>query len=221
MKLNEMADNVDMAVRELTVSIDNIYPPKAGQGNEGSRWQMQSLLVSDDTGQARLTLRNRAEISQAYKGNAVTFKSVKNEKHGLLGVKVVMSRAYTDTYGKSHPPVPEIRVTGSAEMLLGSSETIPQSKPSAEAPSASHRVSEGDSMKSVKVKLMKRANLYDLCLGAAKFVAGKHGLSAESDIKDIASCFFIQGVRDGEDQAMPAHPLSIEKKEPMDDNIPY
>lgn len=70
----------------------------------------------------------------------------------------------------------------------------------------------------VRKTLMQYANLRELCDHAASFLYESPGVSAEL-IKDVSSCFFIQGVRDGLHLKLPNNkPLS--KKEDVEASEP-
>lgn len=189
-----------MPIPRITGKIKVLFDRKTGT-NDNGEWSMESGIMVDGEDEIKFTLSGCPKLPYS-KGETVVFRC-KEGKKGLTGVKIK-----TDEYKGKNEPV--VWVTPSSVICSGSEETddIPmefdksgESMTATEARSAPKANVEpkkaipADGVQEVKKRVMQYVNLRYITDEAADFIC-QGSISADLK-KDVSSCFFIQGIRDG------------------------
>lgn len=213
--VSEALEMSGMPIPRITGTVKKIWERKTGSNDNGD-WSMQSGILSDNGGEIKFTMSGFGEFP--YKeGTKVIFRS-KEGKKGMTGVKVKA----VEYQGKSSVV---LWVTPTAIVLSDSEEsdaipmefdekgesttsTKPQSQPKASVEPKKAIPANGVNV--VKHRLMQMANFRALCDSTVDYL---YGDEADPQLKkDVSSCFFIQGLREGLEKQLPDNkPLS--KKE--------
>lgn len=211
MKINQLNELIGSVIPEITLTVDAVYPPKTGTGKKGA-WHIQNLGCSDETGKIRVSVWNHSEMDQTLKGHSIKLKSIAG-KRGLSGVVCEMNE-YIDKKGEEHKDL-QLKVNdngiiitqsgsvGSKSLDTGYDKKVTPAIPPSEnllgATGAGLRGNEPIAPKPTtndpQAKLGQYASLYKACLDKADTV--KHIGFNNEDYRQIATAFWIQGMRDG------------------------
>lgn len=214
-KSADLKTRIGTVIPSIEGKIVSVFPPKEGKGQHGD-WKLQNIVIEDETGKTQVTLSGVDTVSELCKGRNIYFESV-GTKFGLKGVSCEES-SYVDK--KSGSPVTKVgvKVTKTAVIKLEGQDVV-QNNPEENVVGLSTGFTGYNAPSIVKtleikqnppqasttpnlVDQMKRYEvLYQKCIERAVNVKkptihGDKELS-EDNQKDIASCFFIQAIKDG------------------------
>lgn len=224
--ISEAKEMVGMTIPRMELLVGQVYIRKTGEGQYGP-WSLQNALVKDETGEIKLVF-DKLPDQKGLVGKKLIFKSMPG-KHGINGIKVKKE----EFEGKERI---EIWVSRVALIVSAQEEPnvsavtpsirLPQNEP--QTPSEP-KISHDDrklGIATVKNRLTQLAGLYEICWNAAESIGERRGEQEPTIVKDIASCLFIQSVREGLSDKMPIR--TVEKfyaeEKPCDledDDIPY
>lgn len=211
MDIIDIKKNVGGSVSLVKGRVKSVYELKGGQGKKGP-YTMQNGMIEDATGVIRVTFWNRQDMARL-KGSIVAIE-------GKLKV---------DKRGDYEP---ELGVPGNA-VVRTEGQTAPTQQ--AQAPRKAGTASATQTtmnLTSAAEFIQKSSVLYGECLKAARFQAAKLHIQ-ESDVKDVASCLFIEASKNGLVNAMTvplpgdelvgaeAIILGEEDRDMSDDDIPF
>lgn len=211
-KIAEIKDRVGTSIPSISGTIVAVFPSKSGKGQHG-QWKLQNIKIQDETGDCQVTLSGiDQDLNDSHKGKNIEFESV-GTKFGLKGV-TCEQRAYVDkkgnnvsTIGVKVTKTAKIRLEG-AGMVQESPDDIPMTETEARGVAIIHKpdvdtvlqdyFKPNSSSKSPQERIAQFGKLYTMCLiQAIKMDETKDCPLSTSDVKDIASCLFIQSVREG------------------------
>lgn len=178
--------------------IRDVWKYSTGVSDKGE-WKIQNLLIEDETGSIKVFISGRAEIPASTKGEEITIESA-STKHGLQGIKVTEE----EYQGKKNI---QLKITPAASIVIDGQPTTGSVKPSKQEPVLVHIETQngnGDAnVQKVRKRLMQLVNLYDKCWDAATFLGNKHNWETQLR-KDVSSCLFITGIKEGLADALPS-----------------
>lgn len=193
--------------------IVGVFPPKEGTGAKG-KWKVQNITIEDSTGKVRCSMWGMMTFEEDSKGREICFQSI-GSNGKLKGVSVKMN-VYVDKHGVQQQSI-QVEVA-KPENVRWADEAVqedaaePREAPKAQTTTYRDPVLPKPSQKSPEARIAQFAKLYTLCFNQALKI--DIGVAPKEVIKDIASCLFIQSVREGLADKMDA---VVEKE----DDIPY
>ena len=205
MKINQLSELIGSVIPEITLTVDACYPTKTGASN-GKPWARQDLTCSDDTGKIKVSVWNHSEMEQAIKGTQVKFRSVPSKRgSGLIGLKCIENeyngvKSVQLKVDDAGIIITQAGSLGSKSLDTGydKKQTLMQDVPKISLEKAYGELATGPvkpSTNDPSAKLGQYRILYQNCLSEADKV--KHIGFSNEDFRQIATCFFIQGIKDG------------------------
>jgi hypothetical protein len=203
LKISECKERIGTSIHGVTGIVQKVYPRKTGETvKDGKKfaWSIQNGELSDDTGIIRFTVFNaKDEMSRDLVAQEVTFLSTQG-RGGLSGVSVVENEY------KGNKTI-ELKIDKNSTFVKGTPDEAfkeaPSLEPQGTAKALETKVNDllpkrGDGALKLNVDdiLTKYRILYQKCRNMAIEMDPNDELSA-TDKKDIASCFFIQSIKDG------------------------
>lgn len=234
MKIETLKELIGSNIGEITLSVEACYPMKTGASN-GKPWARQDLKCSDDTGDIKVSVWNHEELPQTIKGTQVKFKGVPSKRgSGVVGVKVIENeyngvKSVQLKVDDAGIIITQTGSVGSKSLDTGydKKQTVQNSVQTVEADKDVHEPMfkkkfdenfPSSIIKPVKTdpsaKVGQYKELYKLCLTNADDI--KHIGFNNEDYRQIATAFWIQGMRDGLHLQMTIKP-DVEDE----DSIPY
>lgn len=220
-KISEIQSRIGTVIPSISGTIISVFPSKSGKGQHGN-WKLQNIQIEDETGKSQVTLSSiDQDLNDSHKGKNIEFESV-GTKFGLKGVSIE-EREWDDkktgqkkkTIGVKVTKTAKIRLEG-AGMVQEDADDIPmgmdedpadlrrQAASDKKATTPPQVVSftpklEQQSPKSPQERIAQFGKLYQMCIIEATLSGRIDPLVVftESDIKDIASCLFIQSMKEG------------------------
>lgn len=201
-------------IGRIVGKVTHLFDRKTGEGDYGA-YSSQSGVISDGEDKILFTLWNKPEIPHDYKGRVVIFRAGGGKKPTMT-----LKSDFKDNSKRT------LNVTKSCIMLTEDEETddipfdhVETPKPQQNAPQVNVAPKKGniddalqdfmkskpdpkEGIQSVKKRVMQYANLRSITDDAAAFLyqdqsTGMVERGIIEKIKDVSSCFFIQGVKDG------------------------
>lgn len=224
-KINEAKEMIGQQIPRIIGTLTKVYDRKTGEGKFGP-WSLQNGELQDETGVVSIVFSGLPDMTDK-RGQEITFRSNQSKK-GLTGI-VMEENTYNGV------TKPQLKVSASALILDGEEiekthggtvekvepkEIVgeePESKPVNRLPQTNGNGHHVDGAQVVRKRLMQYANLRELCDNAASFLYSKDAMSAEDKqiIKDVASCFFIQALREGLADKLPNNKPLAKKEEDL------
>lgn len=206
----------NMPIPRITGKIKVLWDVKSGQDYAGELWSLQSGILKDENDEIKFTLSGCPSLPYS-QGTNLIFRC-KEGKKGLTGVKIKI-------YDYKGQKEPVLWITPTAIVLSDTeaSDEIPmefnaktqETKQNAPQVNVARKNAiPEDGVQLVKKSVMQYANLREICDHAASFLyqeeqSGMVEKGIVEKIKDVSSCFFIQGIRDGLHLKLPNNkPLS-------------
>lgn len=179
-------------VGEFTGTLTNLFKEYKGKNDRGE-WQKRGGKMRDAAGEEIEVIFWNREVLDNWKGRVLSLKSVKGEK-GTHGVTVI-----DDTYdGKT---TRKLKVTATADVAFVEG----GSRPAADTPPPSSRQSSQahaapPQATSLKMAIMKRATVWNMCFDAAVATAhtiqDRHGFAmVPAGIAGLATTLYIESMR--------------------------
>lgn len=198
-KIKELESRVGTVIPSIQGRIVSVFPPKEGKGEHGA-WKLQNISIEDDTGKCQVTLSGLPDsLTDLHKGKEISLES-SGTKFGLKGVSVE-KRDYTNKEGKEISAI-GLKVTKTANIKFPGMEGY-QEHPQEESRNEPEPGSNWDTIKSQpqvnsvrnkanpEERLNQLRDIYEACLQKAGEIEGLQ------EIREVASCLFIQAVREG------------------------
>lgn len=194
-------------IPRITGKVTHIFDRKTGEGDFGP-YSSQSGVIEDGGDNILFTVWNKPEIPHDYKNRVVIFRAGSGKKPSMT-----LKSDFKD------PSKRTLNVTKSCIMLTEDEETddipmdyppklseaLEKNKPCLDEALNNFAKSKPDPkevVQSVKKRVMQYANLRSITDDAAAFLyqdqsTGMVERGIIEKIKDVSSCFFIQGIREG------------------------
>lgn len=217
MNIKQAQELVGTTIPRIEVKVCGITDRKTGEGQYGP-WSLQAGTIEDSSGKMKVLFK-QLPCQARLAGKTLVFKSMEG-KHGLKGVEVKKGKEYK---GKSEI---ELHVSNVA-LIVGSEEepNVSLAEPSVRMPMTATEVAKNERITALdaslshedrkvgigiaKSRITQYYGLYDICLEVAAKLAQKHTFEDKSElIKDIATTFFIQGMKDGLADKLPVRTTS-------------
>lgn len=228
-------------IPRIVGKLTHLFDRKSGEGKHGP-YTSQSGVISDGENKILFTVWNKPEFPQDYKGQTIIFRAGTGKKPTMtlksdfkdatkrtLNVTasciVLTESEDTDDIPYDDAPKSIASIAGSMmteglpknppQANVATKKAIPTHNESVDALMRSQKRACGaeDGVQVVKHRLMQMANFRALCDASVEYLYGE-GASDEMK-KDVSSCFFIQGMREGLEKQLPNNkPLS--KKEDVE-----
>ncbi|MEM4247636.1 MAG: hypothetical protein QXH80_00010 [Candidatus Nanoarchaeia archaeon] len=193
--LEEAKQRVGEIVPAIKCVLSKLYERKSGTNNVGE-WSIQNGELSDSTGILRVMFNGRDEIPEEYVGKEIILSSTMS-KHGMYGVKVEEE----EYKGKKYV---QVRVSQAAAIsLFEEKAVVEKAKENMNRFLKNEAKKDGNGIKVARERLMQLTNMWDLSFDAATFLQQQKKFDAVL-VKDIATTLFIQAVREGLANNMPA-----------------
>lgn len=199
MKVYKLSEcEVGMTIPTLDLTVKKLWPAKTGASN-GRPWMIISGMVSDGEKEMKVAFWNREQVPQI--GDRFFAHSVMG-KQGLTGLTVkeedyqgkistvlhVTKSARIEPFGQT----PQQRIEKQAE-----DDCMPKYENKMDLVSKT-TVTYAPPKPSIDTRIAQYGKLYEKCLNEAAKIGIKEVPNLECrEIKDIASCLFIQAVKEG------------------------
>lgn len=212
-------DMVGTVIPRLEAKVTKVYERKTGEGQYGP-WSLQSGTIEDSSGSMKILFKQLPSQDKLV-GKSLIFKSIEG-KRGLCGVECKQGKEYKN---KS-----EIELHVSSAALIVSKEEEPNVslvEPSVRMPMTATEAVQNERIMALdaslekdnrklgigiaKSRMTQLAGLYDLCYKTVKAMDLYPDVNHKGELKvigSIASCLFIQGVREGLADKMPVRTTS-------------
>lgn len=218
-------------IPRIVGKVSLIWERTEGEGKWGPRTKQSGLMEDDSGNKMVFTVWDKPDISE-HKGRKLIFRAGTGKKPSLTLVndyKDNSKRAlnasktcFVMTEDEETDDIP-MDYPDNKENLADQARNMP--KPPQNPPQANvapKRAVPVNGVQEVKMAVMQYANLREICDHAASFLYPLEGMAEPNwreKIKDVSSCFFIQGIRDGLHLKLPNNkPLS--KKEDVEASEP-
>lgn len=219
MNIKQAQELVGTTIPRIEVKVCGITDRKTGEGQYGP-WSLQPGTIEDSSGKMKVLFK-QLPCQAKLAGRTIVLKSMEG-KHGLKGVEVKKGKEYK---GKSEV---ELHVSNVA-LIVGAEgeERVSLAEPSTRMPMTNAEVVENGVKMALeaslghedrkmgigiaKNRLTQLAGLYDLCWKTVKAMDLHPDVNHKGELKvigSIASCLFIQGVREGLADKMPVRTTS-------------
>lgn len=210
--IKEAQEMSGQVIPRIVVKVLKVYDRKTGEGQYGP-WSLQNAEIQDSSGKMKLVF-SKLPSQASLEGKTMVFKSLET-RHGLKGVE-----AKENTY-KDKTTV-ELKVNNLALIVSDNDEPnvemvkpTGQDEPPMDFPLKGLENVSHDQVKTnialAKNRLTQLAGLYDLCWKTTNNMEASNDINEFSQNlvlkKDIASCLFIQSVREGLADKMPIRTL--------------
>lgn len=178
-------------VAEFTGTLTSLFKEYKGK-NERGDWQKRAGKMRDAAGEEIEVIFWNREVLDSWKGRVLSLKSVKGEK-GTHGVTVI-----DDVYdGKT---TRKLKVTATADVAFVEGGSRPASSESAPRQSSQSSHSAPPQGTSLKMAIMKRATVWNMCFDAAVATAhtiqDRHGFAmVPAGIAGLATTLYIETMR--------------------------
>lgn len=204
--IKEAQEMSGQVIPRIVVKVLKVYDRKTGEGQYGP-WSLQNAEIQDSTGKMKLVF-SKLPSQANLEGKTMVFKSLET-RHGLKGVE-----AKENTY-KDKTTV-ELKVNNLALIVSDNDEpNVKMVKPTGqdEPPKENVESVSHDQVKTnialAKNRLTQLAGLYELCWITSNKIGQNMGEECPQILKDVASCLYIQAIREGLADKMPIR--TIEK----------
>lgn len=198
-----------------------LYDQKTGE-KDGKPWAMQNGMIKDETGKMKVVFSGHDAISLLMRGQRIQLEAFTSKQHGLVGIKVKENTWKEKT-------TKEIWVTGTAKILFPDVEgdPEPQDEPRTAAEPRTGPIgvagkagpcggANGKEIASHRVAQYRM--LYEICYEEAVEFGMKTEIDyMRDDVRQIATSFWINAVREGLDRGLT---VKAEKQEEPDE-IPF
>lgn len=205
--IKEIQEMVGVIIPLVRVKIEKLWEYKTGVGANG-QWMMQNGEVSDETGKMKVVFSGREPV-QFKQGDTIYIHSTSGSR-GVNGVKVEQNEYQKKDGSQVSELVLKVAKTARLENAGSNPPSNVENRTKAESPgspindpkylvgSTQHPPILNRAISEPGTKLAQYRALYELCLNNAEAINnGSEVDLSPSDVKDIASCMFIQGVKDG------------------------
>ncbi len=223
-------------IPRIVGKVTHVFDRKSGEGKHGA-YTSQSGVMEQDGSKILFTIWNKPQIPEDYKGRTLIFRAGTGKKPTMTlksdfkdatkrtlnvtaSCMVLTEDEETDDIPMSYPSDTPKSMESIAGSMMG--ETLQKAPPKANV--ATKKAIPANGVQEVKKAVMQYANLREICDHAASFLyqdqqTGMVEAGIIEKIKDVSSCFFIQGIRDGLHLKLPNN-KPISKKEDAEASEP-
>lgn len=205
-KISDIEDRIGTVIPSISGTIISVFPSKSGKGQHGV-WKLQNIKIQDNEGDCSVTLSGiDQDLNDSHKGKNIEFESV-GTKFGLKGVSVE-KRDYVNKKGDNVSNI-GVKVTATAKISLEGSGMIQEDAqddiPMAFSEKGKPLMPYPETIPSdIKVKISvspqeriaQFGKLYSICINQADTIIKDQDMQ-EGNLRELATTFFIQAVREG------------------------
>ena len=212
MTVKEALKGAGIKIDRIVGKVTKLWEWKSGKDGKGRPWSLQSGLLQDGNDTIKFTLWRRPDLTEIT-GRSVVFrgKGIETEENVYKDKTTIQLSIQKDAdllFGDEEDSIPMVH-DANGESITKSNQNPPQGQPEAKKQGSSVPV---NGVQEARKRAMQYANWREICDNAAAF------LYPEGDpqlVKDVSSCFFIQGSKEGMIDKMPNNkPLSDHKEKP-------